>query len=262
MDQVATSSGATIALMYHALWAVPDDKTGADPHYAVELPRFAEQVALCQKIGGGAVSARDWLTGRAGVILTFDDGHVSNHRLGLPVLQAAGASADFFVNPAQVGTPGYVTWAELREMSEAGMSIQSHGLDHGHYLTELSPPRLREELRASRLEIEEHVGRPVTLLAPPGGRSPMGLEAIAAEAGYTHVVDSRPGTIRRNHKRRLGRFAVTAALDLPTFESLLRGGRARRRARARHTILALAKRIMGDRAYERARRRLLEPTDS
>src|SRR3954454_6504598 len=99
MDQVATSwgatSGATIALMYHALWAVADDLAGADSHYAVALPRFAEQLALCQRLGGGAGSAGDWLSGRAGVILTFDDGHASNHRLGFPVLRAAGAGADF-----------------------------------------------------------------------------------------------------------------------------------------------------------------------
>ena len=259
MDQVATSSGAasgtTIALMYHALWAVSDDTAGADPHYAVALPRFAEQLALCQRIGGGAVSARDWLSGRAGVILTFDDGHVSNHRLGLPTLQAAGARADFFVNPAQVGTRGFATWPELREMADAGMSIQSHGLDHRHYLTTLSPSRLREELRRARLEIEEKIGQPVTLLAPPGGRAPRDLERVAREVGYAHVFGSNPGTISRDGRHTHGRFAVTAGLDPCAFESLLRGGRARLRAQLRHAVLALAKRALGDDRYERTRAR-------
>jgi peptidoglycan/xylan/chitin deacetylase (PgdA/CDA1 family) len=257
MDQVATSSGATprttIALMYHALWAVPDDKVGADSHYAVALPRFAEQLALCQRIGGGAVSARDWLGGRAGVILTFDDGHLSNHRLGFPALRAAGAGADFFVNPAQVGTTGYASWPELREMAEAGMSIQSHGLDHRSYFTTLSPPRLREDLRRARLEIEEKVGQSVTLLAPPGGRAPQDLERIAQEVGYTHVFGSNPGTISRDRRHTHGRFAVTAGLDQRGFESLLRGGGARLNARLRYAVLALAKRTLGDDLYERAR---------
>jgi peptidoglycan/xylan/chitin deacetylase (PgdA/CDA1 family) len=259
MDQVATSSGATprttIALMYHALWAVPDDKVGADSHYAVALPRFAEQLALCQRIGGGAVSARDWLSGRQGVILTFDDGHLSNHRLGLPALRAAGAAADFFVNPAQVGTSGFASWPELREMAEAGMSIQSHGLDHRSYLTTLSPSRLREDLRRARLKIEEKVGQPVTLLAPAGGRAPQNLERIAQEVGYTHVFGSTPAAIRRDGRRTHGRFAVTAGLDPRAFESLLRGGRARLAAQLRHAVLALAKRALGDGRYERTRAR-------
>jgi peptidoglycan/xylan/chitin deacetylase (PgdA/CDA1 family) len=259
MDQVATSSsarsGTTIALMYHALWVVADDQAGADSHYAVPLPRFAEQLALCQRIGGGAVSARDWLSGRAGVILTFDDGHVSSHRLGFPALRAAGAGADFFVNPAQVGTSGFASWPELREMAEAGMSIQSHGLDHRSYLTTLSPSRLREDLRRSRMEIEEKVGQPVTLLAPPGGRAPRNLERIAQEVGYTHVFGSNPGAISRDGRHSHGRFAVTAALGEAAFESLLRGGRARLRAQLRHTVLALAKRALGDNIYERTRAR-------
>ena len=259
MDQVASSSGATseatIALMYHALWAVPDDLAGADSHYAVALPRFTEQLALCQRIAGGAVSARDWLRGRAGVILTFDDGHVSNHRLGFPALRAAGAGADFFVNPAQVGTTGFATWPELREMAEAGMSIQSHGLDHRSYLTTLSPSRLREDLRRARLEIEENIGQPVTLLSPPGGRAPRNLERIAQEVGYTHVFGSNPATISRDGRHTHGRFAVTAGLEQRAFESLLRGGRARVRAQLRHAVLALAKRALGDGMYERTRAR-------
>ena len=245
----------TIALMYHAIG--DPGAVGADAHYTVSLPGFEEQVRLATRLGGGVVSARDWLAGRPGVVFTFDDGHESNHHLGFPALIAAGASADFFVNPAQVGTPGFATWAELREMAEGGMSIQSHGLDHRYYLTSLSPERLREDLRRARQEIEEHVGKAVTLLAPPGGRCPPDLERAALEVGYTHVLDSRPATIRAGRGPTMGRFAVTAALDLATLESWIRGGRARFVAEARYTALDLAKRLLGDRAYEIIRRRLL-----
>jgi peptidoglycan/xylan/chitin deacetylase (PgdA/CDA1 family) len=256
---VVTDDGATtartIALMYHAIG--DGGGPGVDPHYAVTAEKFEQQIALCGRLAGGAVSAREWLAGRAGTIVTFDDGHASNHHVGLPALLAAGASADFFVNPVQVGTPGFATWAELREMADAGMSIQSHGLDHGHYLTELSPARLREELRRAREEIEQHVGQPVTLLAPAGGRAPAGLEAVAREVGYTHVLNSVPGAIRRGAGNTLCRMAVTSAMDLATLESWLRGGAALRKARVRYTVLALAKRALGDRGYESVRRRLL-----
>src|SRR6516165_8423758 len=92
----------TIALMYHAVG--DGTEPGADPHYTVGLPRLGEQLALCGQLGGGAISARDWLSGRAGVIVTFDDGHESNYRVAFPLLAASGATADFFVNPAQVGS--------------------------------------------------------------------------------------------------------------------------------------------------------------
>lgn len=249
------SSDCTIALMYHAVGV--EGGPGVDPHYAVALPVFTAHLQACVQQGGAVLCAQDWLGGRSGVVVTFDDGHESNHRVAWPLLAAIGGRADFFINPAQVGTPGFATWAALREMADAGMSIQSHGLDHSHYLTDLSPSRLREELRRARLDIEDHTGHSVTLLAPPGGRCPVGLAGIAREAGYTHVLNSRPVPIHRDSGPTLGRFAVTARLDVPTLESWLRGGSARLMVQARYMLLAGAKRVLGDRTYERMRQGLL-----
>ena len=60
--------------MYHAVGV--DAGPGVDPHYAVSAAGFDEQMQACRRLGGGAVSARDWLAGKNGVIVTFDDGHV------------------------------------------------------------------------------------------------------------------------------------------------------------------------------------------
>ena len=244
--------------MYHAVGDNPGP--GADPHYTVTMPVFLEQIALCTRLGGGAVSARDWLAGKRGAIITFDDGHETNHQLAFPALREAGMSADFFVNPAQVGTPGFAPWSALREMAEGGMSIQSHGLDHRHYLTELSPTQLRDELRQARQEIEQHVGQPVTLLAPPGGRCPPRLEEVAQEVGYTHVLCSRPGPIRRpvEANRMMNRYAVTKDVALRALESWLRGGAGSLQAQLRYSVLYMTKRALGDRRYEQVRRRILE----
>ena len=245
----------TIALMYHAIG--DGAAANADRHYTVTREHFARQIGMCARVGGAVVSAREWLAGTPGVIVTFDDGDETNYRVAFPLLAAARASADFFVNPAQVGTPGYATWAELREMSEGGMSIQSHGLDHRVFLTELSPTQLREDLRRARLEIEGHVGRPVTLLAPAGGREPEGLADAALEVGYTRVLNSRPGRVRPDDGPTLGRLAVTASLDDATLESWLRGGRRLFEARLRYEVLGLAKRALGDDLYQKLRGRLL-----
>jgi peptidoglycan/xylan/chitin deacetylase (PgdA/CDA1 family) len=246
---------ATIALMYHAIG--DGASADADPHYTVDRDGFERQLGLCARAGGAIVSARDWLAGRPGVIVTFDDGDRTAYRVAFPRLAAARASADFFVNPAQVGTAGYATWAELREMADGGMSIQSHGLDHRVFLTELAPERLRDDLRRARLEIEERVGRPVTLLAPAGGREPPRLPDVAREVGYTHVLNSKPGPVREGGGPTLGRLAVTSRLDDATLESWLRGGPALWQAQARYAVLDLAKRALGDDGYRAARRILL-----
>ncbi|MFZ5892903.1 MAG: polysaccharide deacetylase family protein [Myxococcota bacterium] len=246
----------TVALMYHALGET--EGPGIDPHYAVDTAVFVEHMALCIRRGGAVVNAKQWLAGQAGVIVTFDDGHLTNYLHGFPALAAIKGSADFFVNPAQVGTDGFASWAQLREMADGGMSIQSHGLDHRYYLTDLSPEKLRDDLRRARLEIEEHVGHPCTLLAPPGGRAPAGLERVAQEVGYTHVLTSKPGTIKRGSGTSLCRLAVTRPLSIATLDSWLTGGRELRRTQVRQAVLDAAKRVLGDRRYEAVRRRLLQ----
>ena len=87
--------------------------------------------------------------------LTFDDGHVSNLK-AVDALAQRDFTAEFFVNPATVGTQGHLGWAELREMAAAGMSIQSHGFHH-RYLDMLSPQDVMTELVDSRREIEDRL---------------------------------------------------------------------------------------------------------
>ena len=121
--------------------------------------------------------------------MTFDDGHVSN-LFAAARLRETGGSADFFVNPAMVGTPHYLDWAQLREMDSWGMSIQSHGMHH-LLLNDLTPAQVRSELADSRRAIEDALGRPCTLFAPPGGRVVPGLDDIAQELGYERICSSR-----------------------------------------------------------------------
>jgi peptidoglycan/xylan/chitin deacetylase (PgdA/CDA1 family) len=245
--------------MYHAL-ASASHPGGLDPHYSIATDEFGGQLDRILRDNGGAGSVRDWLAGihRQAVLLTFDDGHASNHRLAFPMLVERGMRADFFINPANVGQPDFAGWSELRHMAEAGMSIQSHGYDH-RYLTHLAPRELRETLRAARTEIEDRVGTPVKLLAPPGGRMPAGLGDIARECGYSHVLTSRPGRLRRdNRESLLPRLAVTAGMDQREFAKWIAGrpGPILQR-KLRYTTLAVAKHLLGDALYEQARARAL-----
>lgn len=248
----------TVALMYHAVSSV--DEPGQDPHYTLSEASFRQHLAQISTDVGGGTSGRDWLAAdaAAGAVITFDDGHVSNHRVALPMLCERGMRADFFINPATVGHPGFVDWADLREMSASGMSIQSHGYDH-RFLTDLSTKHLRETLYAARLEIEDRVGAPVSLLAPPGGRVPKNLKSIAQECGYTQVFASHPGRLRAYENRTiLPRLAVTAECDCATLSRWLNGSAsALLRLQLRYHALAAAKRALGNTLYERTRARML-----
>ena len=245
--------------MYHALSVDGSVDAGQDPHYSLRSDGFESHLHACAAHGLAVTSGRDWLTGsrHPAVLLSFDDGHVSNFDIAFALLQSHGATADFFVNTDNVGRPGYVSWQQLREMADAGQSIQSHSHEH-RYLTSLTRIELAEQLIRSRQMIEDAIGHSVTLLAPPGGRMPSGLAAVALECGYRHILSSRPGRIDSAVGAILPRMAVTASLDAATLDAWLRGDAAIfAKARLRYAVLAAMKRLFGERGYERLRRQFV-----
>jgi peptidoglycan/xylan/chitin deacetylase (PgdA/CDA1 family) len=76
-----------------------------------------------------------------------------------------------------------MTWDELRAVAERGLEIGSHTVTHPH-LPELSDAELFRELRESRLQLEDELGRPCRYLAYPYGETDDRVSAAAQRAGY------------------------------------------------------------------------------
>lgn len=241
--------------MYHALSADGSAVAGQDPHYTLPVVVFQRHLDVCATHTRPMVSARDWLAGsrQPAALLSFDDGHISNFEMAFPLLKARGAGADFFINSASVGREGFCSWQQLREMADAGMSIQSHSHEH-RYLTSFDTATLRKQLIRSRQMIQDAIGQPVTLLAPPGGRMPANLAEVARECGYQHILSSRPGQVKSSAAAVLPRMAVTASMDVATLDAWLRSDTfIFAKARLRYAVLAGMKQLLGDDGYERMR---------
>lgn len=270
-SKVAGRRGAesVAVLMYHA---VSDRLAGAgdaDPHYCVGEAAFRDHLSCLADAGFEVAHVRSVLQasgedGRARVAFTFDDGHTSNARAA-EWLAARGWSADFFVNPSTVGTRHFLSWAELRDMAADGMSIQSHG-QHHRFLDELGPADVRAELAESKQEIEDHLGLPVEVYAPAGGRMAPHMDRLAEELGYRVLCTSRVGMWRpasggRPVRWNVPRFAVLAATGVPQLMSWARGARWEiTRQVLRYEALTAAKRMLGNAGYEKLRGGLLRTT--
>ncbi len=258
-------SESMTVLMYHAV-TEPADRSvgGADPHYSVSRSQFLSQLDQIQAAGLTATSLAALLDSNRGndrVGMTFDDGHVSNGAAA-QWLADRSFSADFFVNPGLVGTRGFLSWFELKQMADAGMSIQSHGFHH-RYMSELSPREVANELESSKRAIEDKLGVLVTLFAPPGGRVGAGLAATAALAGYTALCTSRPALWHvQDGSWDIPRLAVLSSTTESRFANwIAQDLREMARQRGRHLVLATAKRLLGNSRYERVRRALLPSMD-
>src|SRR5258705_12916771 len=121
------------------------------------------------------------LSGQAGteplLVLTFDDGFQNVYEDGLPILQRYGFPATVFLvtdycgklnswpsQPAAIAHQQLLQWAEIKEMSAAGLSFGSHTRTHPDLRT-VTPEAAEDEIVTSKKAIEDALGQTVDTFA-------------------------------------------------------------------------------------------------
>jgi peptidoglycan/xylan/chitin deacetylase (PgdA/CDA1 family) len=206
-----------LVLCYHAVsnsW--PD-------MLAVQPKRLEHHLQALLLRGFRGASLADTIDSRGRLLhVTFDDAFKSV-ATAIPILERLALPATIFVcadyardgrsfavpelaervagHSCEVTT---MEWDDLRSLAERGIVIGSHTLTHPH-LPELSDAELSRELRDSRLQLEDELGRVCRYLAYPYGETDDRVSAAAQRAGYDAAfVLSQPG----NNRFALPRIAV------------------------------------------------------
>jgi peptidoglycan/xylan/chitin deacetylase (PgdA/CDA1 family) len=129
-----------------------------------------------------ALEGRGTLPKRA-VVITFDDGWENQYRHAFPILRRFGVTATFFVFTSPIGKDGLLmTWDQLRELQDAGMTIGSH--TRTHPVLPSYHRSLHNEVEMSRADIAQHLGRAPDFFAYPFGEWDAESAAWAQSAGY------------------------------------------------------------------------------
>ena len=208
----------TAVLLYHAVGPRPE-------RYTVSRAELAQHLARIGTAGGQVVGLGDLREGadrwRLPLVITFDDGRASDYEDAFPLLGRHGLVAEFFLNPATVGRPGFLTWDQAREMARWGMSIQSHAYDHV-YLTRESETGLVHQVADSKARLEDELGAPVRFLAAPYGDVNARVVDEAVAAGYHAVCTSWPWPARA-HARTVSRVSVYGGTSAAAFDRILAG---------------------------------------
>ena len=125
--------------------------------------------------------------------ITFDDGYRSFLTVALPLLKEYGIPATIFVISGYCGRYNHwhsrvnhlprletLSWAEVREIAQAGFTIGAHTINHPD-LTMLPSKDVVQELRDCRTAIEDQIGMPVETLAYPYGATSAAVREIASQ---------------------------------------------------------------------------------
>ncbi len=190
------------------------------------------------------------------VALTFDDGGASA-LAEAEAIERRGWRAHFFVVTSLIGTPGFLTADDIRELARRGHVVASHSHTHPTYMGKLSPARIDEEWRVSRAALADLLGEPPVLASVPGGFLSRAVVDGAAAAGYRVLLTSEPIVRVRSANRLLvlGRFTIWANTPAWRAGAYVRGAwGARSRLWVEWNVKKLAK-ISSPEAYESLRRR-------
>lgn len=170
---------------------------------SISLADFDAQMNYLSSHGYVSITPDELYSGLSGklelpkkpVLITFDDGYADNYTNAYPILRRYGMRATIFVIPAFVGVyQNYLTWDEILEMQDGGITFESHTMNHSK-LEELPDDEIRSELLNSKAVLEEKLGQPVEFLAYPTGTYNLHIAGIAKEVGYKGAFTIKYGNV-------------------------------------------------------------------
>jgi peptidoglycan/xylan/chitin deacetylase (PgdA/CDA1 family) len=182
-------------LVYHNVGPLDPGKPLPKGEFSVSPETFAAQMQFLKDRRIPVVSLEALVSALEGkcatpipprsVVITFDDGRENQYRHAFPVLKRHGFTATFFpFTHAMNKNKRYLTWDQLREMQEAGMTVGSHTHLHVRVDRVKDPQVLHKEVSGSRGILKEKLETAGDFFAYPfGALSQHGDSAVRA-AGY------------------------------------------------------------------------------
>jgi peptidoglycan/xylan/chitin deacetylase (PgdA/CDA1 family) len=251
-----------LIMMYHDLSEDPAQVPAGHRPYVLDTSTFRRQMNSVAAARLPTLTVAQWGSGARpsrALVLTFDDGHVSNHEAALPILREHQLRATFFITVGLIGSGETMNWKQIRALHAVGMEIGSHTLTHRPPST-LDDDDLRYELIESRRILEDGLGAPVTSVSSPTGFFNPRMCSIAREVGYRALCFGQIGLAADNGEPfSLNRVAVKRAMSEAQFDALLRFDRGIiRHLRLRQWVRDQARKTLGLNTYLRVRRVLAQ----
>lgn len=185
-------------LMYHNII----EGNGRGDNLNVSEQRFEEQIRQLKYYGYNTIDFEemyDYFKGEGTlppnpVIITFDDGYVSNYTYAYPILKKYGFKATVFMVADYIDKEGYLKTGMLQEMQSVGtFDVQSHSVNHLYRLSSADSEEMAYEVGVSKRVLEELLEKPVKVFCYPYGRSSKKLRDVLEKEGYTLAVTTRYG---------------------------------------------------------------------
>jgi len=222
---VASDSLRAPILVYHSVAPTHEGQTAEQRLLDVDPATFQRQMSYLEQNKYTVISLStlvDALQGHGSlparpVVITFDDGWLTQYQNALPILEQMHFTATFFVITRQVGQGSmYMNLDDLKALQAAGMTIASHSRTHPN-LVGVSDSQLRDEVAGSRQDLQKMLGITTELFAYPYGSWNKRVASAVKAAGYG-AARAYPGGSWNDVTDRFALHSVLATDDMAAFE--------------------------------------------
>lgn len=156
------------------------------------------------------------------ILITFDDGYMNNYTEAFPMLKELNMTATIFCIGNSLDGSYYLSEEAIKEMSDYGIDIESHTVNHVH-LDTMSYDEQLLELKNSKNILEKITGKEVLSLAYPFGDYNDNTIKAAKDAGYKMGFTTKLGlSDRTDDIYKLDRIYISSSYDMNTFKNLLK----------------------------------------
>jgi peptidoglycan/xylan/chitin deacetylase (PgdA/CDA1 family) len=154
------------------------------------------------------------------VIISFDDGWVTQYENALPLLAKYHFPATFFVVTDYIGRRGFFSWPQLQTLLAEGMKVASHSRSHPRLTKITDPALLWDQIYNSKAILESQLEVSVAEFAYPYGSYNAAATEMVKAAGY-RVGRACCSGVAHTSTDVLALRAIMAPNDLTNFQKYL-----------------------------------------
>jgi len=132
------------------------------------------------------------------VCITIDDGYKTFTSNAMPMLEKYGYKATLFINSESVGGGSFMSWEELKEVSDSGIEIGNHSHSHAYFLNTPGSERIdffKEDLEECQEQINRHLGFYPKVFAYPYGEFDPEMKEVLKDLGFKAAAAQNSGVM-------------------------------------------------------------------
>ena len=169
------------------------------PTTNIKIADFIKQIALIKKNGFSFVDANNFennivnLKNKKKILLTIDDAFKSFYDQAWPILKKEKIPFLLFVSTREVGSNGYMTWKQIKEISqEKFVHIGNHSYSH-EYLVDKTNNEIINDINLATKDLEVNLGYNSPFFSYPFGEYSNSFKNIVKELGFKYAFGQHSG---------------------------------------------------------------------